>query len=241
MTVITTTNNLPIITIDGSSGSGKGTLTTRLAHALNYHMLDSGALYRIVGFMANRQHLLDNLDENLLAELTSSLNIQFLPAKPNSDHMTTLVNGEDISEIIRTEQVGEMASKVAIFPKVRQALLQLQQNMANPMYNNKQGLVADGRDMGTVVFPTANLKIYLTASAQARANRRLQQLQNAGQVVDYDKILQQIIERDERDNNRATAPAKPADDAIIIDSSMMNAQQVFDQVWQLCQQRGLII
>lgn len=239
MSIIQTSSLLPIITIDGSSGSGKGTLTTELANALDYQMLDSGALYRIIGFMADKHGLLDNLNENHLTDLTNSLTIVFSPAKVGSEYITTTVNGEDISEIIRTEKVGEFASKVAVFPKVRLALLDLQKNMANPVFNNKKGLVADGRDMGTVVFPQANLKIYLTASAQARAERRFKQLHNAGQTADFDVILQQIIERDERDSNRAVAPAKPADDAIIIDSSTITAKQVFDQVWQLCQQRGL--
>ncbi len=144
-----------------------------------------------------------------------------------------IVNEQDISDFIRTEKVGEYASKVAVFPKVRTALLDLQKNMAVGV----KGLVADGRDMGTVVFPNAPLKIYLVASAQARAERRFNQLKNAGKTADYNEVLAQIIARDERDSSRAVAPAKPADDAIVIDSSVLNAEQVFAQVWQLCQER----
>lgn len=235
-----TQNTNPIITIDGSSGSGKGTLTARLAGELNYAMLDSGALYRIVGFMAHQQGLLDvtldaNLSEYTLAELTKSLDIHFDKAKANSEHISVIVNQQDISGAIRTEEVGEYASKVAVFPKVRTALLDLQKNMAVGV----KGLVADGRDMGTVVFPDAVLKIYLVASAQARAERRQKQLLQAGKSADFAEILAQIIARDERDSCREVAPAKPADDAIVIDSSVLDAEQVFAQVWQLCAERGL--
>lgn len=231
-----TPNTVPIITIDGSSGSGKGTLTARLAGELNYAMLDSGALYRIVGFMAHQQGLLDaTLNGGALAELTKTLNIHFDKAKANSEHISVIVNQQDISGAIRTEEVGEYASKVAVFPKVRTALLDLQKNMAVGV----KGLVADGRDMGTVVFPDAVLKIYLVASAQARAERRRKQLLQAGQSADFAEILAQIIARDERDSCREVAPAKPADDAIVIDSSVLDAEQVFAQVWQLCAERGL--
>lgn len=238
-----TPTTLPIITIDGSSGAGKGTLTARLAERLNYAMLDSGALYRIVGLMAKHAHLLtDTIDEDQLTALTHSLDIQFLPTQ--SEHIGVWVNGQDLTQAIRTEEVGDYASKVAVFPKVRHALLDLQKHMAMPVTrdkqgNHKQGLVADGRDMGTVVFPQADLKIYLVASPKARATRRVNQLSQANQVADFEAILAQIIARDERDSNRRVAPAKPADDAIVIDSSDLTADAVFDQVWQLCQQRGL--
>lgn len=230
----------PIITVDGSSGAGKGTLTTRLANQLGYQMLDSGALYRIVGLFAHRAQLLgDDINEAALATLTEQLDIQFSPAKAGSEHVTVVVNNQDVSDAIRTEQVGEYASKVAVFPAVRQALLDLQKNMATTKGNAKAGLIADGRDMGTVVFPQAAVKVYLVASPEARAERRVKQLQAAGKSADYDEILAQIIARDERDSNRSVSPAKPADDAIVIDSSTMDAEQVFSQVWQLCEQRGL--
>ena len=233
--------NLPIITIDGSSGAGKGTLTARLAKRLDYQMLDSGALYRIVGLAAHQAGLLtDDIDETALARLTQSLRIEFAPASANSEHVTVLVNGDNVSDAIRTEEVGNYASKVAVFPKVRQALLDLQKTMATSQGNPKNGLIADGRDMGTVVFPDAALKIYLVASSQARAQRRVNQLLSAGKDADFNDILSQIVARDERDSNRSVAPAKPADDAIVIDSSQLDAESVFKQVWQLCQQRGLV-
>lgn len=238
MSNITKKSNFPIITIDGTSGVGKGTLTAKLAEMLGYKMLDSGSLYRIVGFFAHQNNLLNDILseqdlENQLEKLTQSLNITF-HKNSTSEHIQVIVNGQDVSNIIRTEQVGEYASKVAVFAKVRTALLDLQQNMATP-----QGLVADGRDMGTVVFPQATLKIYLTASANKRAERRVKQLQNAGKSADFDEILNQIIARDERDSSRSVAPLKPADDAVIIDTSDIDANEVFAQVWQLCQERNL--
>lgn len=236
------TASLPVITVDGSSGAGKGTLTARLAKLLDYQILDSGALYRIVGLAAHQAGLLtDNIDETALTDLTQSLKIEFAAAKAGSEHVTVLVNANDVSEVIRTEEVGNFASKVAVFPKVRQALLELQKNMATSQGNPKKGLIADGRDMGTVVFPDATLKVYLVASAEARAERRLSQLTHAGKQADFDEILAQIIARDERDSTRSASPAKPADDAIVIDSSAIDAEQVFNQVWQLCVERGLTI
>lgn len=250
-------SKFPVITIDGSSGAGKGTLTARLAAALDYAMLDSGALYRIVGLMAHKAGLLQQVDNQCqsddelakkLGTLTESLDIRFMADKSRnhqadkqqtSEHIGVWVNGGNVTHAIRTEQVGEYASKVAVFGSVRDALLTLQKNMADPTHTQAKGLIADGRDMGTVVFPTATLKIYLVASAEARAQRRVSQLANAGKVVDTDEVLAQIIARDERDSSRSIAPAKPADDAIVIDSSSLSADDVYAQVWQLCQERGL--
>lgn len=232
-----------VITIDGPSGAGKGTLTARLAEKFGFALLDSGALYRIVGLHAFEQGLLDNgkIDEGKLADLTHSLQIEFLPANKHTNHVTVLVNGRDVSDQIRTEQVGEFASKVAVFPKVRSALLDLQHDMSNPEKTDNRGLIADGRDMGTVVFPHAQVKVFLIASPEARAERRVNQLQQAGKEANFDEIFSQIVARDERDSNRETSPSKPAKDAVVVDSSSINADTVFEQVLKLCEKKGLNI
>ena len=234
---------LPVIAIDGASGAGKGTLTSRLANALGYTMLDSGALYRIVGLSAAQAGLLDSqpLDEQALAELTRRLDIAFLPPQVGSESISVWVNGQDVSHAIRSEQVGAYASQVAVFGEVRAALLALQQNMAVADADKTyRGVVADGRDMGTVVFPEAVLKIFLVASPEARAERRVKQLQAAGQKADFATVLDSLVARDARDSARAVAPAKPAEDAIVLDSSALDADAVFAQVWQLCSERGLV-
>lgn len=192
-----------IITIDGPSGAGKGTVAYRLAEHFGFELLDSGALYRIVGLLAFKNGLLDGeINENDLEQLTKSLNLSFRP-NSNTKAIDILIDDKLLTDDIRNETVGGYASKVAVFPKVRNALLDLQRNIAH----GKQGLVADGRDMGMVIFPDAHSKIFLTASAKARADRRVLQLQNSGKSADYDSILADIIARDERDENRAVAPA----------------------------------
>lgn len=230
-----THHQTPIITIDGPSGAGKGTLAFRLAKQYGFELLDSGALYRIVGLMAHQAGLLDKPDEDKLAELTSTLNLSFR-INNNSQSVDIYIDEQPLLADIRNETVGGYASVVATFAKVRTALLQLQRNIAT----NKTGLVADGRDMGTVVFANAAAKIYLTADSQARAKRRYEQLINAGQPADYQAILADIIARDDRDENRAIAPSRPADDALVIDSSSLTANEVFHQAWQFCQQRGIV-
>jgi cytidylate kinase len=228
----------PVICIDGPSGAGKGTVTWRLAQVLGYQLLDSGALYRIVGLKAFEACLISAdtsqpIDENAVLALTESLEIAFVPNN-DSGRVDIIVNGQAVGEQVRNETVGGYASQIAVFPQVRQALLKLQQDMAT-----RSGLVADGRDMGTVVFPDADVKVFLTASAEARAERRVIQLLNAGQTADFEAILATIKERDDRDENRSTAPSKPAADALLLDSSALNADAVYEQVKKHCQDKGV--
>ena len=228
----------PVICIDGPSGAGKGTVAWRLAQALGYQLLDSGALYRIVGLKAFEAGLITAdasqvIDEMAVLALTQSLNIAFVPNN-ESGRVDIIVNGEAVGEQVRNETIGGYASQIAVFPKVRQALLTLQQDMAS-----RSGLVADGRDMGTVVFPDADVKVFLTASAEARAERRVTQLLNAGQTADFTAILTTIKARDDRDENRSTAPSKPAEDALLLDSSHLDADAVYEQIKRHCQDKGI--
>lgn len=226
-------NLVSIVTIDGPSGSGKGSLCQLLAKNLGWHLLDSGALYRVVALAAEKRAILLD-DEERLAELASHLNVEFKPGEPGEPAMV-LLDGEDISQQVRDEATGALASKVAVYNKVRDALMDFQRGFAHP-----PGLVADGRDMGTVVFPESPVKIYLTASAEERANRRYKQLKAAGQNVNLAALLEDIKIRDERDMNREVAPLRPADDAIIIDSSVMAIDDVFNQVLTALEQAALI-
>lgn len=217
-----------IITIDGPSGSGKGTIAQRVAKSLGLQLLDSGALYRLVALVAIRQSVADT-DEAALAELARNLDIRF---QPTDSGVQAWLSGEDVSLAIRQEAVGLMASKVAAMPAVREALLERQRAFASA-----PGLVADGRDMGTVVFPTAPVKIYLTASAEERANRRYNQLKQKGESVNLRRLLEDIQARDERDMNRQVSPLKPAADAVVIDSSQMGIDEVQDAVLALVDKR----
>lgn len=210
-----------IITIDGPSGSGKGTLAAKIAAHYQFHLLDSGALYRLLGLSLHQQDLLDALSSELsqCVEIAKHLDIQFLGSAQGTQ---VLLNGEDVSQTIRTERVGEFASKVATIPELRAALVDRQHAFAQA-----PGLVADGRDMATSIFPEAQAKIYLTASAQSRAERRVKQLQGMGLDAKINDILANIEARDKRDMEREVAPLRPAADAYIIDSSELNIDEVF--------------
>lgn len=209
----------PVITVDGPSGVGKGTLSQRLASHLGWHFLDSGALYRLLGLAARRQGF-ELSDEAALESLALNLDVKFVPAEHGDT--TILLNNHDVTRDIRTEQAGNDASKVAAVPVVRAALLQRQRDFCQ-----LPGLVADGRDMGTTVFPDAPLKFFLTASAEVRAERRYKQLKEKGLDASLTTLLAEIAERDERDRTRSVSPLKPAEDAILIDTSHLGIDEVF--------------
>ncbi|QIC73623.1 (d)CMP kinase [Acinetobacter indicus] len=210
-----------IITIDGPSGSGKGTLAAKLAAHYQFHLLDSGALYRLLGLSLHKADLLESLSSELskCIEIATNLDIKFQSTATGTQ---VILDGEDVSQTIRTERVGEYASKVAAIPELRTALLARQRAFAQA-----PGLVADGRDMATSIFPEAQAKIYLTASAESRAQRRVKQLQGMGLDAKINDILANIEARDKRDMEREVAPLKPAVDAYIIDSSDLNIDEVF--------------
>ncbi len=216
-------NPTPVITIDGPSGSGKGTVAALLAGKLGWNFLDSGALYRLLAFAA-RNHGVDLTNEEALKTLAAHLDVQFGAAEAGHG-MRIVLEGEDVTDAIRNEVVGAGASQVAALPVVREALLQRQK-----AFREAPGLVADGRDMGTVVFPDATLKIFLTASAEERARRRFLQLKAKGDDVNLASLLDEIRARDERDTQRAVAPLKPADDAIQLDSTALTIEQVLGQI-----------
>ena len=218
-----------VITIDGPSGSGKGTISRAVARRLGWALLDSGALYRLVA-LAGRRAGIDLGDGARLASLARGLDIRF-GATAAGEEQVFLGNAE-VTEAIRSEQAGNDASKVAAQPAVREALLDRQRRFAGP-----EGLVADGRDMGTVVFPTAGLKIFLLASAEERARRRHKQLIEKGLPASLHDLSQVIAERDLRDTTRSVAPLRPSDDAVMIDSTGMTIDAVVAQVLQLARER----
>ncbi|OCG23470.1 cytidylate kinase [Gilliamella sp. wkB108] len=211
---------VPVIAVDGPSGVGKGTLCQALANHFSWHLLDSGAIYRVLALSALRHQIaLD--DENQLAQLALNLPLTF---DTSEAEVKVLLDGLDVSRDIRTEETGGAASQVASLNQVRRALLQRQRD-----FRQAPGLVADGRDMGTVVFTDAPVKIFLDASAHSRAERRMKQLQEKQNHAKFAEILQEITARDERDRNRTVAPLKPAIDALIIDTTSLSIQDVFNQ------------
>ena len=222
-------SEIPVLTIDGPSGSGKGTISALVAQKLGWHMLDSGALYRLVALGALRRGI-DFEDVGALATYAENLDVVFSVPETGEDTVI-LLEGEDVSNDIRTEIAGNNASKIAAVPEVRTALLQRQRDFAN-----EPGLVADGRDMGTVVFPDAKVKVFLTASAAERAQRRYKQLKDKEISANLADLQAEIAERDERDSKRAVSPLVPADDALVLDTSEMSIDEVTDKVLQLCQQ-----
>ena len=224
------TGAAPVICIDGPSGAGKGTLSQRLATDLGWHLLDSGALYRVVGF-AGRLAAVSLEDSDAVAGIARSLDVDF---RPTEGGVSVWLAGEDVTAHLRTEEGGRDASTVAALPAVREALLLRQQELARP-----PGLIADGRDMGTVVFPLAPLKIFLTASAEARAERRFHQLQGMGESVSLARLLTDIQQRDARDQSRTVSPLVPAEDAIIIDSTALSADEVLQAARDLAASRDL--
>lgn len=220
---------IPVVTIDGPSGVGKGTISQMLARRLGWHFLDSGALYRLTALAAIRRGV-DFNDVQGLARIAASLDVAFLAAERGEPRI--IMEKQDVTSDIRTEQCGNNASRVAAIAEVRQALLQRQRD-----FRAAPGLVADGRDMGTTVFPDAPAKIFLTASAEVRALRRYNQLKEKGLNVSLASLSEEISERDRRDSSRSSSPLKPAEDAVIIDTSELSIEEVFDKVISVYSER----
>lgn len=226
---MSTTASVPVICVDGPSGSGKGTIAQGLAQALSFHLLDSGALYRLTALAAERRGV--ELDEAAaVAAVAREMRIAFEPREERG--ICVYLDGTPVTRDIRAEAVGMNASRLAAHEPVRAALLQRQRDFRQP-----PGLVADGRDMGTTVFPAACLKIYLTASAEARAMRRHNQLKEKGIGVSLRGLLRDIEARDEQDTGRAASPLHPADDAVVIDSTALSIEQVTEQALALARER----
>jgi CMP/dCMP kinase len=224
----------PVLTIDGPSGSGKGTVSRRVADRLGWHLLDSGALYRLVA-LAGRLDGLDPADQPGHALVAAQLVVRFGQDPAGDERILLGPAQRDVTRDIRTEEAGQGASRVAAWPEVRAALLQRQRDFAQA-----PGLVADGRDMGTVVFPAAVLKIFLTASPEERARRRYNQLKDKGSGASLAALSLEIAERDRRDSTRAVAPLVPAPEAIVVDSTSLGIDEVVDRIMAETRSRGLL-
>ena len=224
------TNKIPVVALDGPSGSGKGTVGQLLARRLGWHFLDSGALYRSLG-VAAEQAGVDLNDKTALARLALEMSLRFTPREA-ADTVVVQLNGQEIGDRLRTEASGRRASILAAIPEVRRALLQKQHSFRQP-----PGLVADGRDMGSTVFPDAILKVYLTATPDVRAERRYKQLKDKGFDVNLRGLFDEIRERDARDAVREVSPLKPAKDACILDTSQLDISGVVERVYGLLQAR----
>ncbi|HHU0111412.1 TPA: (d)CMP kinase [Legionella pneumophila] len=222
-------NEVPVITLDGPSGTGKGTICHLVAKRLHWNMLDSGAIYRVLAYAARKNSIEPN-DIKKLTALARSLNLRFESSADNESKV--ILDDENVSPQIRSEQCGQDASQIAVIPEVRAALLERQRNFAQ-----FPGLVTDGRDMGTVVFPNAVLKVYLYASAEERANRRYLQLKDNGINVSLAQVVEELAKRDARDTARTHAPLKPAEDAVLIDTTGLTIVQVFNIVLKLIDER----
>ena len=220
-------NHVPVLTLDGPSGVGKGTICSKVAAELGWHILDSGSLYRLTALLASRNSSLDNVTQ--LDEIARNLDVNYIA---DNDYLKIILNGEDVTDAIRSEEIGAMASKIAAIPEVRQALLDRQKAFATA-----PGLVADGRDMGSVVFPEADLKIFLSASPEERAKRRYKQLKDKGIGANLPQLVIELQERDKRDSTREASPLVAAEDAVTIDTTQLGIEEVFSEVMRLVKQR----